>query len=753
MVLSGPTATALSFARAFHGADAGAGPGAASAALPAIAPLMIFRGVNGVDLSGQTLRVTREGGANQVDFNWDVDLANSAEATIAEILTVMRGRLLAAHYTVWNGASYRGIRLSSTAATNVTITGNLAADLTNEPVTAAGVAAPARSRRLTAPNTTSTWRDTFDLSQTGTPLADRTLRVSEGGHNTATQALNSAFLAVADVTRVTAVELCHAIRRMLAAVPAVRVRCDLDIFADDNSSAGELTELAVRPAGVAAVWAGDSASRLYRSTDDGESWRHVPSPLDDHRGEVDAIAVRPDRSRTVLVGLYSEGAHAAPAQFLFRTDDDAQTWPALPGPPVDDAGDRVGVRGVVFDPASPDHAYAATDYGVFRSTDGGANWAPFNEGLPRAPIMDVTFEPTTRMLRAGVWGRGVYERHVGDRAAKDVLLHIRSTVLDDGTSQPAPGPDPQATRPTPLRFDTSPDIKVLRREPWTGVLLDGVEFDDDLRTTDVREGPAFIGVQVHNRGAFPTTGAKVVLLWAPADAGPPPVPPELWPALANPVAAGTAFGTWKVIDDEAITGVAGLGHDVVAPGYPRVNVFGAVLPFSWSAADLAGVRRVGLLAVVRSPDDTLGPARTAPIDVLDLVRAEAKAGYRECDVVPVAVDESVVLRTTGPTGFTIAAVTPAAQNGANGAAPFGLAAVGAATSDVRFGTNGPYDLSGWSAAVPAALAGDDHGHAERRRARDRQHQPGLRRRGGRHSQPPFRRGRPAGQRNRGKLPR
>ena len=162
----------------------------------------------------------------------------------------MRGRLLAAHYTVWNRASYRGIRLSSTAATNVTITGNLAADLTNEPVTAAGRVAPARSRHVTHANTTSTWRDTFDLGQTGTPLADRTLRVSEGGHD-ATQALNSAFLAVADVTRVTAVELCHTIRRMLAAVPTVRVRCDLDIFADDNSSAGELAEPHLRPAGVA----------------------------------------------------------------------------------------------------------------------------------------------------------------------------------------------------------------------------------------------------------------------------------------------------------------------------------------------------------------------------------------------------------------------------------------------------------------------------------------------------------------------
>ncbi len=518
IVLSGPTATALSFARAFHGADAGAGPGAAAPALPAIAPLMIFRGVAGIDLSGQTLRVTREGGANQVDFNWDVDLVNSAQTTVEEILTVIRGRLPAAQYTVWNGASYRGVRLSSTAGTSVTVTGNLVPDLTiTPPMTGAGLAAAVTnsvSRRLTANNTTSTWRDTYDLSQTGTPPADRTLRVSEGGHNTATRALNAAFLAVTDVTRVTVVEMIHAIRRMLAAAATVRVRCDLDVFADDESSGGEITELAFGPPGSRLVWAGDSACRLYRSTDDGETWAHLPSPLDDHRGQVEAIAVRPDRTRTVLVGVYLEGSFGALAQLLFRTDDDGVTWPAaaVAAPPLDDGGQRCGVSGIVFDTTAPDNVYAATDFGVFRSTDGGSQWSAFNEGLPRTPVMDVTFEPSTRMLRAGAWGRGVFERHVGDRAPRDVRLHIRSTVLDDGTSQPAPGPDPQASQPLALRFDTSPDIKVVRRQPQTGVVFDGVEFDDDLRSTDVREGPAFIPVQVHNRGAFPTTGVRIALV-------------------------------------------------------------------------------------------------------------------------------------------------------------------------------------------------------------------------------------------------
>ena len=60
--------------------------------------------------------------------------------------------------------------------------------------------------------------------------------------------------------------------------------------------------------------------------------------------------------------------------------------------------------------------------------------------------------------------------------------------------------------------------------------------------------------------------------------------------------------------------------------------------------------------------------------MLDLVRTEAKAAYRECDVVQVAEDSRVVLGATGTAGFRIEAPTPATvRDLANGAAPLGLA--------------------------------------------------------------------------------
>ena len=422
-------------------------------------------------------------------------------------------------------------------------------------------------------------RSEVNLIQTGAPPADRTLRVAEAGHQTALQALTTGFVGVTDLSRVTMVELCDALRRMIDAPGNVRVRCDLDLHprhtadTDDptdwtDSSEGRASEFSFGPPGSRRMWVGDSAGRLYRSRDDGESWKETASPFAERHGAIEAIAVRPDNPAHVVAAVYAEGAQPAPAAFLYRSETDGDAWQAAANPIVDATGARVGVRALEFDPGAPPNLYAATDVGVFHSADGGDTWVAFNEGMPNVRISDLAMEPTTRMLRAGAWGRGVYERHLGSRPPKDVRLHIRSTALDDGTAQPYPGPDLSAVTATSLRLDTSPDIKQLRRDPRRGLLLDGVEFDEEVRTTDVRTGPAFVGVQVHNRGAFTTSTARVALLWAPADIGPPLLPNEIRAPFAAvaAVAVGTRFGAWTVLADGTLPDPQNIGHNLVAPG-------------------------------------------------------------------------------------------------------------------------------------------------------------------------------------------
>lgn len=52
--------------------------------------------------------------------------------------------------------------------------------------------------------------------------------------------------------------------------------------------------------------------------------------------------------------------------------------------------------------------YAGTGGGVFKTTDGGANWNAMNEGLTNLSVIDLVTEP--KDLYAGTAGGGVFSR-------------------------------------------------------------------------------------------------------------------------------------------------------------------------------------------------------------------------------------------------------------------------------------------------------------------------------------------------------
>jgi len=69
----------------------------------------------------------------------------------------------------------------------------------------------------------------------------------------------------------------------------------------------------------------------------------------------------------------------------------------------------VPMNAFVVDPNNSNNLYAGTDIGVFRSTDGGANWATFGTGLPRVAVFDMAIQSKFRILRIATHGRGIWE--------------------------------------------------------------------------------------------------------------------------------------------------------------------------------------------------------------------------------------------------------------------------------------------------------------------------------------------------------
>ncbi len=129
---------------------------------------------------------------------------------------------------------------------------------------------------------------------------------------------------------------------------------------------------------------------VYRSNDGGVSWENMGLKASEH---IAKILIDPRDSSRVLVA--AQGPLWAPGgdRGLYETKDGGKTWKAILT--VDE---NTGVTDVVRDPRNPDLLYAATyqrrrhiwtlidggpGSGIWKTTDGGANWKKLENGLPK----------------------------------------------------------------------------------------------------------------------------------------------------------------------------------------------------------------------------------------------------------------------------------------------------------------------------------------------------------------------------------
>jgi photosystem II stability/assembly factor-like uncharacterized protein len=122
---------------------------------------------------------------------------------------------------------------------------------------------------------------------------------------------------------------------------------------------------------------------IYKSTDGGQSFAHLDSPM--NKMDVWKIAIDPSNPDIIFAGT-------RPAA-LYRSKDGGKSWKQLA---VDMADECPNVRiprvtALVVDPSDPRTVWAGVEVdGVRRSLDGGDTWTRITEGVPDPDIHDVT---------------------------------------------------------------------------------------------------------------------------------------------------------------------------------------------------------------------------------------------------------------------------------------------------------------------------------------------------------------------------
>jgi photosystem II stability/assembly factor-like uncharacterized protein len=178
---------------------------------------------------------------------------------------------------------------------------------------------------------------------------------------------------------------------------------------------------------------GEGDSSLIRTTGGGGTWSTIWESEDSY---LVALLIDPLTPATIYVGT-SVG--------LFKSTDGGANW--------NDAGLHTVVSALAIDSLHPNTLYAATttdDYsppsnfgGVFKSIDAGANWAPIDDGLEMllgtgAAITCLTIDPADPQdLYAGTSGNGIFRS--ADGGAHWSPFNRGLTNLDVHVLAAAPG--------------------------------------------------------------------------------------------------------------------------------------------------------------------------------------------------------------------------------------------------------------------------------------------------------------------------
>ncbi len=172
----------------------------------------------------------------------------------------------------------------------------------------------------------------------------------------------------------------------------------------------------------------NNSAGIFFTNDGGSSWLNITDTLP-NRYPMD-ITIDPNDNSKVCVVFSGFGTSHA-----YKSSNSGIEWQdigiGLPDLPT---------SSVVIDPLYPNHIYVGNDFGIFVSTDDGASWQTFIEGLPDAVMaMDLSISQTNRMLRVATHGNGVFERKLLDFVS-DIPISKNSIPIDFELNQNYPNP-------------------------------------------------------------------------------------------------------------------------------------------------------------------------------------------------------------------------------------------------------------------------------------------------------------------------
>jgi len=177
---------------------------------------------------------------------------------------------------------------------------------------------------------------------------------------------------------------------------------DLYAMSDYNT----ITSIGESPLDEDLIYVGTDDGLIQVTEDGGETWRRI---------EVGSLPGLPDTAfvndikadmhdANTVYAAFDNHKYGDFAPYLYKSANRGRTWTSIGG----DLPERHLVWRVVQDHVKPELMFAATEFGLFFTIDGGARWTELTGDVPTISFRDVVIQRREDDLVAASFGRGIY---------------------------------------------------------------------------------------------------------------------------------------------------------------------------------------------------------------------------------------------------------------------------------------------------------------------------------------------------------
>lgn len=177
-----------------------------------------------------------------------------------------------------------------------------------------------------------------------------------------------------------------------------------DVWQTTGIENTDVQSIAVNPVNPDIIYVGYADTSILRSDDGGLTFKLKDKNIE-FLGHVFCVLVDPDDPKIIYLSGIGERAVVA------KSTDAGDSWTIISGE-KNKLPDKAKIYSIALDPKSPKESrtiYAAvSDYGVYKTTNGGKDWYAINNGLPDNPkVSSVIVDPKNpKVLLLGINKKG-----------------------------------------------------------------------------------------------------------------------------------------------------------------------------------------------------------------------------------------------------------------------------------------------------------------------------------------------------------